>query len=184
MPHPSCVTTRHAKLGWVFQVSGFQSDGIGGSTTAAEKAKAQVRNSLARAFLHQTVPTAILGCLFPCGFRWRCIRRSLRFRSLRREVEDVGNRHIPPLVTVGYELHSARGCRPVYSLGRKRETNKQTNALAACRTSFPLSAPQVEEARQRRSQNQAGYTKPSVQFRSSSIAGNDGAEGAEVKPRA
>ena len=60
MPHPSCVTTRHANLCWVFQVSGFQSDGIGGSTTAAEKAKAQVRNSLARAFLYQTVPTAIL----------------------------------------------------------------------------------------------------------------------------
>lgn len=40
---------------------------------------------------------------------------------------------------------------------------------------------QVEEARRRRSQSQASHTKPSVQFRSSSIAGNDGTEGAEVR---
>ncbi|CAN0079544.1 unnamed protein product [Pylaiella littoralis] len=72
-------------------VSGFQSDGIGGSSTATEKAKAQAR----------TTP----------------------------------------------------------------KTSK-----------FPQPA-QVEEARRRRSQSQA---KHSVQFRSSSIAGNDGAEGAEA----
>ncbi|CAM9130757.1 unnamed protein product [Scytosiphon promiscuus] len=34
----------------------------------------------------------------------------------------------------------------------------------------------VEEARRRRSQTQGGHTKPSVQFRSSSIAGTEGAE--------
>eukprot|EP00752_Nemacystus_decipiens_P007825 g6990.t1 len=65
----------------------------------------------------------------------------------------------------------------------RREAQKNDKSKSSSRRASGAapgtSKHEVEEARQRRSQNQAGHTKPSVQFRSSSIAGNDGAEGAE-----
>eukprot|EP00903_Cladosiphon_okamuranus_P014500 g13450.t1 len=62
---------------------------------------------------------------------------------------------------------------------RQKVSGFQSDGIGGSPTAAERAKAQIEEARRRRSQSQASHTKPSVQFRSSSIAGNDEAEGAE-----
>lgn len=187
----------------LFQVSGFQSDGIGGSTTAAEKAKAQARKTLnterasePRPLAFSSICAEIQFCLGMSAFFVRPTKNTFwlfRYQKLRGSVTiaTIGafglwwqQTHFY-LLTVGQyiailsregELPSGDTLEPAGRL-----TSQEVPTILSSRRGAPSPpASQVEEARRRRSQNQAGHTKPSVQFQSSSIAGNDGAEGVQV----
>ncbi|CAM9777856.1 unnamed protein product, partial [Ectocarpus fasciculatus] len=63
---------------------------------------------------------------------------------------------------------------------KARETLRerfQSDGISGSAAAAEKAKAQVEEARQRRSQTQAGHSKPSVQFRSSSIAGTEDGDG-------
>ncbi|CAN0557097.1 unnamed protein product, partial [Ectocarpus sp. 12 AP-2014] len=56
---------------------------------------------------------------------------------------------------------------------RQKVSGFQSDGIGGSTAAAEKAKAQVEEARQRRSQTQAGHAKPSVQFRSSSIAGTE-----------
>lgn len=201
-------------------MSGFQSDGIGGSSTATEKAKAQARTTPKTSKFPQPAVTpgpasslsySIFLPFHPIysGHQPTCSLSHknifLRFHPILARHQQ--SRHPLAYAMIAHHPGSDRRkvtqeilCFPSTSLPRcwayvlLREgfgcpfpsslvsqlffwwPRPYRSALLDS-VSLPRTAQQVEEARRRRSQSQA---KHSVQFRSSSIAGNDGAEGAEA----